>query len=396
MKALNLRLSWLLAYPFRLFFTVGALWAIVSVGLWMLTLQGVLTLPQTQLATHWHAHEMLHGFASVIIAGFLLTAMANWTGLPPATGYSLLGLVLIWFAGRLALMLSSYVPEMLIWTISPLFYLALAGLALHDLIEAKNRRNLVMPVILLLLALSSGLMTWGGTTAHWSALTAGTHLSLYTLTLLMAVVAGRITPAFTRNWLASRQKPVEGIRRLPWLEWSSLGALVALAVTDLAGGPGRLVMVLGLGAGVLHLGRLWLWRGWRVAAEPLLGILHLGYLCLALSIAARGLVAGSDQALSLWYHLVGMGAMGILIIGVMTRVAMGHTGRPLTIPVAGLLAYLGIVSALIARLLALIWPELGYMTLILMAGFFWSFGFAAFIWGYLPILTSPRPDGRPG
>lgn len=397
MNNLAVRLTWLSAYPFRLFFVLGALWAIISMLAWTLILLGYASAPTlSMIPMHWHAHEMIHGFPSAVIAGFLLTAMANWTGIPAISGRALVALGLLWVSGRLVMILSGLVPDAVVWSLPALFYGALAVIVVRDLWQARNRRNAVMALVLVVLGLASALMVSGALSMNWPRVTAGTHLSLYTLTLLMAVIAGRITPAFSANWLRMRERAFDDVKRLPWLEWSSLLALVFLAAADIAGAADGFVALLGLVAGALHLVRLWFWRGWRVASEPLLWVLHLGYLSLALSLVARGAIAGTDYSLSLWYHLLGLGAMGILIIGVMTRVAMGHTGRPLHLPLVGLVAYLALLAALFARLLSFAWPEWGYQGQLATTAAFWTLGFAAFLWGYTPILTAPRPDGRAG
>ncbi|TGG92786.1 NnrS family protein [Natronospirillum operosum] len=390
------RLFWLFAYPFRIFFVVGSLWAALVVILWLLAYQGALQLPLAQPAIHWHAHEMIHGVTSAMIAGFLLTALANWTGIPAIRGWALGALFGLWLAGRLTGLVSAGLPAVWVWLATPLFYLVVAGLATRDLVRARNTRNIPMPLILCLLGGASGLMVHGSLNWQWTLVQVGTGLSLYVLLLLMSVIAGRITPAFSSNWLRMHGRRFDDVRRLPALDWSALAVLVLLAVADLGGAEPLLIGVLGLAAGALHLARLWLWRGWRVAGEPLLWILHLGYLCLALSLVARGALVWFNWPLSLWYHLIGLGAMGILFVGVMTRVGLGHTGRPLRLPVLGLAIYLVMLAALIARLQTLLLPQLGYGTGLIAAGVFWMLAFVLFLVAYMPILTAPRPDGKAG
>lgn len=388
---------WLLAYPFRLFFVLGSAWAALSALVWVAIFSGLLSAqPGLAVPMHWHAHEMIHGMTSAMIAGFLLTAMSNWTGIPAPSGRLLGALGLLWVLGRLSVWLADALPSALVWSLSPAFYLALAVLALRDLIRSGNRRNLPMPLILLLLGVGSALMLYGADSLRFDWQQAGTLFSLYLIILLMTVIAGRITPAFTANWLRMKGLRHDDLRRLPLLDWGGVVLLVLVAIADITGMQDSLLAALALGAAAVHSLRLWYWRGWRTLDEPLLWVLHLGYLCIALSLGLRGLTALADIPLSLWYHTVGIGAMGILIVGVMTRVGLGHTGRPLTLPILGLAVYFAMILALASRLITLLVPGVEYLSGLWISAGLWALSFGLFLWVYVPILTAPRPDGKVG
>lgn len=391
--------SSLFLYPFRIFFIAGSIWALLAVVLWVLLLMGKLSLPLGIPASVWHGHEMIHGFTSAIIAGFLLTAMSNWTGIPAISGTPLILLFLLWLAARIALMFSALLPPILM-LLTPLFYLVLVLHTARILLISGNRRNLIMPLVLLFLGSGSSLMLWGAITADYAWVQTGEKASLYLLTLLIAVIAGRITPAFSSNWLRQRGLRHEDVSRLPALEIISILSLLFLAGADLAGAPNGLIALLATITATAHLSRLFLWRGWRVYREPLLWILHLGYLTLVLSLLSRALVAvspalGLNLNLSSWIHLFGTGTIGIMIIGIMSRVALGHTGRPLLLPPMALAAFVAIITAALTRTLSLMMPG-SYMLWLTMAALLWCLAFALFIICYWKILNSPRPDGKPG
>ncbi|WP_409525795.1 NnrS family protein [Nitrincola sp. MINF-07-Sa-05] len=395
--------SALFLYPFRIFFIAGSIWAVIAVALWISLLMGNLILPLGLPGTVWHGHEMIHGFTSAIIAGFLLTAMSNWTGIPAISGTPLILLFLLWLAARIALIFSALLPPILMF-MTPLFYLVLVLHTARILLISGNRRNLIMPLVLLLLGTGSSLMLWGAISADYAWVQAGEKVSLYLLTLLIAVIAGRITPAFSSSWLRQRGFHHEDLIRLPKLEVICILSLLLLVVADLGGAdlgtPDWLIALLALFAAVAHLSRLLLWRSWRIHPEPLLWILHLGYFVLVLSLLSRAVVAASPAlglhlSLSTWIHLFGTGAIGIMVIGVMSRVALGHTGRPLLLPKLALIAFFTIIATALTRTLSLLVPG-NYLLWLAVSALLWCLAFTLFIVCYWRILSSPRPDGKHG
>ena len=387
----------LFAYPFRLFFMAGSVWAIVAIALWILQFRGMISLPLGIAGLQWHAHEMIHGFTSAIIAGFLLTAMANWTGTVAPSGERLLGLFALWLLGRLSLLFSAGIPDGVLIASALAFYLALAAYAAYVLIRTGNRRNLIMPLVIVLLAVSVGWLLHAALQGEVAGVRAAEKMALYLITLLMVIIAGRITPAFTGNWLRQTGRSSQPIRRFVVLEVGGVIALLALAVSDVLRANNSVIAALALLAGSIHLLRLVSWQGWRVVGNPLLLVLHLGYLAVVASLFMRaGVVFAPHWGLSAWFHMLGVGAMGILIIGVMTRVSMGHTGRALTLPWLGLAAYGAVIAALMARMVTVLAPGPSYHSWLIASASLWAAAFALFLIGYGRILLSRRADGKPG
>lgn len=383
----------LFASPFRVFFLLVGLYGFAIVLAWVGFLFGGLALPLGWSPLHWHSHEMLFGFTSAAIAGFMLTAISNWTGEPPLQGGKLLLLVGAWLTGRIAMWLAGYLPLLLVAFCDMLFLLLLAVLVLQILIRHGNRRNLPLGVMVLLLALANLLMHIGFNTGATAWLQHGQALALGLITLIMLVIGGRIIPLFTGNWFRNNGIAVT-VTTLPILDRASIIATALLIPADWIAYPG-LTGVLALVAGALNGWRLWGWKGWHSWREPLLWVLHLGYAWLVVALFLKGLNAFGVVAPAAWQHALGAGAMGTLILGVMTRVALGHTGRPFKLPALGWLIYAGISAAAVCRVgAALGWFNYRLGVMIAAAG--WCFAFSLFIVLYWPILSRPRIDGRPG
>lgn len=383
-------------YPFRIFFIAGSAWAILAIAWWVPALQGQVAAPGMPIPAHWHAHEMIHGLTGAMIAGFLLTALANWTGIPAPSGRRLALLFLLWLAGRLMLATASIWPAPLVAVLPGLFYLAVAASALRDLLVARNRRNLILVGVLTLLALASLAMLSGSLSWHLAIYQKGLDASLYLITLLMVIIAGRITPAFSRNSLRLAGQRTDDIGAPAWLERLALLLLIGTALLDLAGVNASLMGYLVLGVGLIHLARLWTWRGWRTWRHPLLWVLHLAYLLVICSLLTRAGYLLELSERSLWLHTTGVGAIGLLVMGVITRVSLGHTGRKMELPRLGLLAYASLLLALLLRLASLLIPSGYYMVLLSTAALFWCLSFACFLWAYWPVLSTPRADNQPG
>lgn len=383
----------LLAYPFRLFFLLVGIHGFAVVLAWIAFLFGGLALPLGWSPLHWHSHEMLFGFTAVAIAGFILTAVSNWTGAPPLQGGKLFLLALPWLAGRVVMWSAGYLPLWLVAGVDLVFLFALAGVLLNILICHGNRRNLPLGGIILLFALANLLMHIGFITGDTSWLRHGELLAMNLVTLIMLVIGGRIIPLFTANWLRGQNLPITIIAR-PALDRACIAVtalLIPAAWIDYPWLTGLFALV----AALLNGCRLIGWKGWHTLRQPLLWILHLGYLWIVLALLLKGLSAFALVAPASWQHALGTGAMGTLILGIMTRVALGHTGRPLQLPSYGWLIYAGISLAAVFRVgAALGWVN--YQWGILLAAIGWCFAFICFIAIYWPILSRPRVDGRPG
>lgn len=383
----------LLAYPFRIFFLIVGLYGFAIVLAWMAFLFGGLALPVGWSPLHWHSHEMLFGFTAPAIAGFILTAVCNWTGAPPLQGAKLSLLVAAWLLGRIAMWLASYLPLPLVAVLDMLFLLALAIVLLKVLVRHCNRRNMPLGGMILLLALANLLMHIGFNTGGTNWLQQGQALAMGLVTLIMLVIGGRIIPLFTANWFRNQALPVTVIT-LPVLDRAAVIVTVLLIPAEWVAYP-WLTGALALIAALLNAWRLCGWKGWHTWREPLLWVLHVGYAWLVVALLLKGLSAFALVAPASWQHALGAGAMGTLILGVMTRVALGHTGRPLKLPAFGWLIYGGITLAALFRVgAALGW--LDYRLGVMLAAAGWCFAFSLFVVIYWPILSRPRIDGRPG
>lgn len=381
-----------LAYPFRIFFLSSAAMAALLVPLWALMVTGVLDLQGTMPGLYWHQHEMLAGLLYSAIAGFALTAVCTWTGTAPVRGGWLLGLWLVWLLPRIGLLLN-IAPA---WSLALdlLFLPLVAGALARRIIPARQWRQLPLIAMLLLLwAADAGFHASGQ--PHWL------RLGILLAGLLILLVGGRITPAFSRNWLQARSRDALPVKTHPPLEWLTAASYLALLALETAALliPGMqqpaLLMVAAAVAGLASLARLLCWRGWLIREEPLLWVLHLGLLWVSLGLLLRGFAAAGLLSDTVWLHALGSGAIGTTILGVMARVSLGHTGRPLRLP-AGMIAafWLVLASGLLRVLTAL--NTINWQLGVTLSTLAWSAAFALFLWHYTHILCSPRPDGKPG
>jgi uncharacterized protein involved in response to NO len=389
----------LFAYGFRPFFLLAGLMGALALLAWLGIWWGVLDMEGTWTGARWHAHEMIYGFALAGVAGFLLTAVPNWTGTPAVAGRPLAGLAGLWLLGRVLMAASAVTPPPTLAIVDLAFLPALGVVVGRPLVAralaAKSPRNLVF--LLLFAALWTGdLLT------HLDALEAATDtaatglvLGRDTLLLMIGVMGGRIIPAFTRNALRL-QGDETPIRSERWTEWLAQGGLAALLMADLVLGDGVVVGAVALAAALANLRRLILWQPLRTRAQPILWILHLGYAWLVAGLALTALAELTDWVPGMAaMHALTAGAIGTMLLGVMSRVALGHTGRPLVVSGATVAAYALLFAAASTRVAAPFLPTL-YLPLVLASGLLWSAAFALFTAAYLPILTRPRPDGRPG
>ena len=382
-------------FPFRLFFLLTGLYGVITVGAWMSYLFGGLALPLGWSSVHWHAHEMLFGLTSAAIAGFLLTAMCNWTGAPPLRGRALLGLACLWLAGRVMMWTASWWPAGWVAVVDLLFLPWMAIYVARVLLAHGNKRNLIMVAILLLLTLANGMMHAGFMTGSGFWLTLGQLTAFNLITLMMVVIGGRIIPLFTINWLRNNGGDIAAVAPSARLDRVALITTALLVPADWLIGFPWITGFLAAVAGVLHGARLATWGGWKTGREPLLWILHLGYVWIVVALLLKGAAAFNLVAASVWQHALGVGAMGTLILGIMTRVALGHTGRSLALPPFGVLIYLAITLGALSRVLTAV-HVMDYRVGLSIAAIGWTLAFSLFVLIYWPILSRPRADGRPG
>lgn len=387
----------LAAYPFRLFFMLTALYAALLIAAWAAVLTGLLLPPADWPILQWHSHEMLYGLTSAAIAGFLLTAICNWTGARPLQGLPLLALGLLWLAGRLAFWLAGWLPNWLVSFIDLAFIPVMAIYLLKTLVRAGNRRNMILVFVLLAFYAGNLLMHSGVIFNQPPLILKGQSLAIDVITVLMIIIAGRITPAFTTNWLRQTGGNASSVKQSALLDKLSVASAILLLLTQAVGASAIFIGTASLLAGMANGLRLVGWAGWRTCKEPLLWILHLGYLWLVIAFFLRAASHLQWAALpaSLWVHVLGLGGIATLILGVMTRVALGHTGRPLKLPRFAASIYTAITLATVTRLLTAA-EIIDFHTGILLAATLWIAAFLLFLVFYTPILSAPRADGKPG
>ncbi|MDE2006732.1 MAG: NnrS family protein [Rhodospirillales bacterium] len=378
-----------LSAGFRPFFLLAGLAAAIAIPLWLADFAGAIAIPSAFAPLVWHVHEMVFGFGLAALAGFLFTAVPNWTGRMPLQGAALGVLVLVWLAGRVAVFVSAAIGAGTAAAIDLAFPALLLGAIGREILTGRNWRNLpVLGALAALLAADAWAdLAVAGIVAHPLM---GCRAGVAVLLSLIAMMGGRLAPSFTRNWLA-RMDP-EGAMPAPFgkLDRAALAATpVAAAAWALAPDSAASAWT-ALVAGALLLARLARWQGARSRREPLLLVLHLGYCWLGagflwLGIAdLTGWMAPADAA-----HALTVGAVGSMILGVMTRATLGHTGQALHAGAGTVAAYALIGIAALLRLAAAL---AGAWTLALLdlAGAAWSLGFALFVVLYAPLLLRPR------
>ncbi len=378
----------LLSYAFRPFFLLNGFFAILVVLAWMMTLHGV-GLPGT--TPLWHAHEMLVGFAMAAVAGFSLTAVAVWTSRPALCGAPLAWLMFCWLAGRLAMALSFWIPAMLVFLLDMLFPTLLCVLLAREILGGGSRRNYPLIVVTAVMAALNGVYHLGVNQVMPNGDRVAIYMLINTMLLLVTLIAGRIVPSFTGNWLRK-----QGIRRLPLsslvvdLSAISLTVLVGLTASFTPTHP--VTGVLAFAAALAHGVRLGLWRGLATASNPLLFVLHAAYAWIPIGYALMGCsVFGWLFTPTTALHALTMGAIGSMVLAVMTRVALGHTGRPLYAARATVAAYWILMVAVAVRVLGPLAGK-GYLVMIDLSAAAWMLAFAIFVWVYWPILTRATVD----
>ncbi len=370
----------LLNLAFRPFYLLAALFTALAVGWWVAALQGLRWngyLP----AALWHQHEMLFGFALAVIAGFLLTAGRVWTGRPTPEGVPLALLALHWIAARV-LMVAGPAPVAAV--VDGAFPFVVAAVMARAIVGARNARNYF--VIALLGALGAANVAF-----HLGYGALPLRAALWLVMILVLVMAGRVVPSFTANAL-----PRAGVVIRPKLDRIALAVALAAFAADLLGLGAALVTPLALAAAALHAARQWGWAPLATRGRPILWILHLSHAWIPAGFLLLGLASLDILSAAVALHAFGAGAMGGLIIAMITRTALGHTGRPLAAGRAEVAAYVLVHAAAALRVIAGLAPGAGYPTLIAVSGALWSSAFLVYFAIYLPRLARPRLDGKPG
>ena len=376
----------LLSYGFRPFFLLGSVYAGLEVLAWLPMFQGELSLGTAFSGVDWHVHEMLFGYVAAVIAGFLFTAIPNWTGRLPLQGGPLLVLVLVWLAGRVAVALSAEIGWLAAALIDIAFLALMAAAVAREIVAGKNWRNLKIVAVLALLAVTN-------LAFHLEAHVEGvasyaTRFGIGPVILLIMIVGGRIVPSFTRNWLA-RQDP----GRLPApFDRFDVACMVLSAASLLLWAirpDGRATAALLAAAGVANAVRLARWAGDRTIADRLVLILHVGFAFVPLGFLLNALAAIGGIAPSAGVHAWTVGAIGIMTLAVMSRATLGHTGQPLSASPGLQAVYAVVAIAALARIAAAVLPDWS-MALLHLAAFAWAVAFLGFAGLYAPLLCLPK------
>jgi len=374
------------SYGFRPFFLGAGLWAVLAMLLWILSLTTGLPVGGTYGAVHWHAHEMLFGFGPAVLAGFLLTAVPNWTGRLPVSGKPLMGLAGLWLLGRLAFLQPDIVHVDVAIAIESLFLPVLLLICVREIVAGRKWKDLKVLFGVALLASANlvfhhAVLT-DGDPAMASRAAAGAYL------LLICIIGGRIIPSFTRNWL-NRAGETRFPTPMNGYDVACL-ALAALALASWIALPEHPLTVVVAGAAALsHAVRLWRWRGWTVRSEPLLAILHVAYAFVAFGFLAIACAAAGHLNPYSALHVVTVGAIGLMMLAVMGRATRGHTGRDLAASRTPCLAYACLIGAAVLRPLAEIAPEF-YQEILSVSALLWMASFGLFLVEYAPMLTRVR------
>lgn len=376
----------ILSYGFRPFFLGAGILAVVAMAGWI----GALTLSWrvggSYGALNWHAHEMLFGYAGAALAGFMLTAIPNWTGRLPVSGLPLLALVGLWLAGRMVLFAPDVLGMPASMIIEAMFMPLLAAIAGREIVAGKNWKNLKL--LFALVALSATNIAFHISVAKTGAALEVSRFGVSTFVVLVVIVGGRIIPSFTRNWLV---KAKASALPKPFGQFDTLAiAILLLALVAWVALPeDPWSAALAATAAAFHLLRLFRWQGWRTTSEPLLLVLHLAYgfvplgmLCVAL---AEWGIFSQPSAL----HVLTVGVIGNMTFAVMTRVSLGHTGRALRASLTTRFAYVALLLAAALRPLAELYPDT-YDLMLSVSGVCWLVAFVLFLLHYGPILWSPR------
>lgn len=381
---------------FRPFFLLAALFSVLTMVVWFAFWHGDILLRPHGGLMFWHQHEMLFGFATAVVTGFLLTAVQNWTGLPSLKGGPLLALVATWLAARLLMAVPMGLPSWLLALVDLLFLPVVAVVMARLVVAAKRWRNLVFLPALTLLFIANLAMHLGVMNGDADLIRQASYLAVLLITLLMVVVGGRVIAMFTANRLGRPRKAP-----LPALEYLSLGSVVALVLAQLLvvlglALPGPLLAgLLGLAA-VANAVRLARWDGLASWREPLLWGLHASYAFIPVGLAMWALALLGSFRAELAVHALTIGGMGTMMLAMMARVSLGHTGRQIrTLPGMGVALGLMVLAAIVRSPVLALFPQITHWTYNLSI-LFWCLAYLVFLFHYSAPLLSPRVDGRDG
>ncbi len=381
-----------LSLGFRPLYLAGVSWALISILIWIFfpqILQGPLSM------VYWHAHEMLWGFIITIAVGFLLTASATWTGFNPLHGRPLGLLCLFWLVARLGFLFGGHTGFWLAVTAEMLFFLLAAASLMRVMIKGRSRRNYGLPLLILALGSADLLYLLAALQGNYVELMQRFDLGLIGMAVIALLIARRVIPFFSMRMVAGLKIPMLTRSGHVQMVFSVLALVAGLLQLPVA-----MAIALAL-TGLISLGQLLYWRPLAVLHKPLLWILYLGYAFIGIGLLAaawqisglfnpslmRGVMARSATHV----HLIGMAGFCVLIIGMVTRTALGHLGRPLALERSMLVSYWLMIAAVALRLAAL-WPSAASVPLLHLAATAWILCFGLYLWRFTPMLIRPRPD----
>lgn len=377
---------------FRPFFLLGSVLAMLAIPLWIMALNGWFTDWQpTGGWLAWHRHELLFGFAAAIIAGFLLTAVQTWTGIPGLSDKPLMALTALWVAARVAWFIGA--PLWCVIALDSLFLPLVAAQMARSVWPVRQVRNYPLVVMLSLMAIANAVTLYGIATGNDQLQRQATVGGVWFVAAIMSMIGGRVIPFFTQRGLLRK----EGVSPWPALDWLLLIGTALLSIALMQGWAMQPKLLVGAGFALLGIGHLirsvrWYDAGiWQV---PLLWSLHIAYAWMGVACLAMALWHFSVLAnMSLAVHALTVGAMGGLILGMIARVTLGHTGRPLHPPKSMTWAFVLFNLGALARVILVDWA---YIPGLWIAAACWAVSFALYLWSYAPMLWQARVDGHPG
>ena len=385
----------LFAYGFRPFFLAAGVSALVLVPWWAGSFAFGIPLASAWPPTLWHAHEMLFGFIVAAVAGFLLTAVPSWTGQRGFAGLPLMLLVALWALGRILVCSSRLWPLPFVAAADLAFLPTLAGFVAQPLLRSRNR-NLPLLAVLGLLWACNAAFYWALAGLDATRAAYALRIGIDLVLVLVTVIGGRIVPAFTSSALKARGDIVP-LRAWRGVTPVAIGLMLAVAAVDVVRPDGVVAGWVALAAALVQAARLLQWRPLHTLRIPIVWVLHLGYAWLPVGLALKALaiLSGAVYA-AFWVHALTIGALSTMILAVMTRATLGHTGRPLAVAPSIAVAYLLLAAAALVRVFGLLWWRHNYPAVVVVSGLLWTGAFAVFVAVYAPMLWSPRVDGKPG
>ena len=376
---------------FRPFFLLAGLSASLMMFLRIISYRWGEAFPNYFDSTSWHSHEMLFGYGVAVIAGFLLAAVGNWINHPMPKGKSLAALVVLWLSGRILPFFPQQIPDWLIafsdWIFLPVL-LAVIGI---PIVRAKNVRNYGFLLVLGVMTLANAEVHLRQLGINITDLPFGITFMLNLLILMIVLMGGRVIPFFTKSALPEAATKI----RIP-VEWAAVGFSIALMAGEVIQLSPEILGILAGSAAILHALRLVGWHDIRVWKTPLLWVLHLGYAWIVVGYALTALAKYGTLLPFLATHAFTAGGIGMVTLGMMARVSLGHSGRPLIPPKLTVLAFALLNVSALLRVVAPVFFISNYGSWILLSGSLWILAYLFFLWDYFPMLLAPRVDGRPG